>query len=373
MRPKIALIQNGFVHGGVGRLMDNIIYRLGEMKFRLFSLNYHKTGYFHLDSTDVVRIPLHNKLLGIPLPAYLSDYLNYSNMLKAIRAWSPDLVVVNKGGMEVEHLKLLSEGLPVPTVAYFHNLKGWMVRLSKRRKMTFTQRALTKLLKTPSSDDLGACGDAICVSLDVERDANLLWPKIRTYLLYNGVDHSKFFPTWEDDNYLLAMGRISHQKRFHFLINALKNTSYKLVIIGSFDSKLFSDRQKRYYEYLGSIANANVKIILNPDEATLLTLLRRCSIFLHAGYNEGFGLATLEAMACGKPVIAHKSGATPEVLGQTGYLLDYNPADWLRKVDELMASSALRREIGKLAYERSLFFDWNKTALGFKEIINKFL
>jgi glycosyltransferase involved in cell wall biosynthesis len=53
-------------------------------------------------------------------------------------------------------------------------------------------------------------------------------------------------------------------------------------------------------------------------------LLACADLFLLPSENESFGLAALEAMACGAPVVASNAGGIPEVVahGETGYLFD---------------------------------------------------
>lgn len=63
--------------------------------------------------------------------------------------------------------------------------------------------------------------------------------------------------------------------------------------------------------------------------------------------NEGFGFAPLEAMACGTPVIASRSGSLPEVLGDAAVLLEQNDVETLagemeRVVNDHALRSALR-------------------------------
>ncbi|MDA4127760.1 MAG: glycosyltransferase, partial [Thaumarchaeota archaeon] len=97
------------------------------------------------------------------------------------------------------------------------------------------------------------------------------------------------------------------------------------------------------------------------DQGKLLERLQKCSVFLHPGVNEGLPLAVIEAMACGKAIIAHKSGGTIECLGRAGVLLG-DDDDWRTTTDRLVKDPALRRSMGEAAYTRSLEFDWDRTA-----------
>lgn len=53
-----------------------------------------------------------------------------------------------------------------------------------------------------------------------------------------------------------------------------------------------------------------------------IRLLRRCKVYLQPSRFEGFGLAILEAMACGAPVVTSRVGAVPEVVGDTAEFVD---------------------------------------------------
>lgn len=57
-------------------------------------------------------------------------------------------------------------------------------------------------------------------------------------------------------------------------------------------------------------------------EAEKIQLLRECFAYLQPSRWEGFGLAILEAMSCGAPVICSPVGAVPEVVGGAGVMVD---------------------------------------------------
>jgi L-malate glycosyltransferase len=68
---------------------------------------------------------------------------------------------------------------------------------------------------------------------------------------------------------------------------------------------------RRHVRFLGKVEN-------------VADVLRGADLFLLPSQSESFGLAALEAMACGVPVIASRTGGLPEVVvdGETGYLAD---------------------------------------------------
>jgi glycosyltransferase involved in cell wall biosynthesis len=72
------------------------------------------------------------------------------------------------------------------------------------------------------------------------------------------------------------------------------------------------------------VINVQTKLnILTKMEQTKIKLYQRCHAFIHPQV-EDFGIAAVEAMAAGKPVIAYKHGGAQETVvhGQTGIHLD---------------------------------------------------
>jgi len=78
---------------------------------------------------------------------------------------------------------------------------------------------------------------------------------------------------------------------------------------------------------------------------------------------EGFGLTPLEAMACGTPVIISNRGSLPEVVGDTGLLVNPDdPADVAASIERLLTDSALRSHLSAAGLARAALFTWRRTA-----------
>ena len=78
---------------------------------------------------------------------------------------------------------------------------------------------------------------------------------------------------------------------------------------------------------------------------------------------EGFGLAALEAMACGAPVIAATRGGLPEVVGDAGLLVDPTNVDALREAMYTLAGNEpLRATLRARGLARARAFSWRHVA-----------
>jgi glycosyltransferase involved in cell wall biosynthesis len=98
-------------------------------------------------------------------------------------------------------------------------------------------------------------------------------------------------------------------------------------------------------------------------EERLLALYQHADAFVYPSRYEGFGLPLLEAMACGRPVIASTAGALPEIVGDAGILCD--PDDepgFSGAVEQALLAPGTANELGARARKRAQSFTWRRTA-----------
>ena len=187
-----------------------------------------------------------------------------------------------------------------------------------------------------------------------------------------GVNHSEFYPTGEDENFALYLGRIHPHKSLELAILAMKKTRqhYSLVIAGDINEDNLWYKDKLIALAEKAQLSDRVKIVLHPSDSEVVRLMQKCSVFLFPSTIDTFGLVVLEAMACGKPVVACNRGGVPEIVGKAGFLIEPDKTQWQTAVSQLLGDSALRQEMGKKALERAYGFSWEKTANNLVHALN---
>jgi glycosyltransferase involved in cell wall biosynthesis len=153
--------------------------------------------------------------------------------------------------------------------------------------------------------------------------------------------------------YVLTLGTVSSRKNLASLSVAarvLAERGVELVLAGS-------DRG-----YLRG-ADAGLRRLGYVAEDQLPALYAGALALVMPSRYEGFGLPCLEAMACGTPVIAARSGALPETVGDAGVLVDPGDADGFGSaLVALAADEAARGRLVAAGRERAAAFPWSRTA-----------
>jgi glycosyltransferase involved in cell wall biosynthesis len=164
-------------------------------------------------------------------------------------------------------------------------------------------------------------------------------------VIHPPVDVARFAGSGDPDGHVLAVGRLVAHKRFDVLVRALRGRSERLVVVG--------DGPELAALRLG--APTNVTFAGGVDDDELARLLRGARALVHPAPEE-FGIAMVEALAAGVPVIAPRAGGALEIVddGRTGRLLDaVTPAAVGAALDTLIHDpEACRAAAARFAPER---------------------
>ena len=153
--------------------------------------------------------------------------------------------------------------------------------------------------------------------------------------------------------YVLTLGTVSARKNLSVLsaaTRALAARGVELVLAGSDRGYLRTPEVS--LRRLGYVAEEDLPALYSAALALVLS-----------SRYEGFGLPCLEAMACGTPVVAARSGALPETVGDAGVLVDPGDADGFAvAILALADDEAARERLVAAGRTRAAAFPWSRTA-----------
>jgi alpha-maltose-1-phosphate synthase len=165
-----------------------------------------------------------------------------------------------------------------------------------------------------------------------------------------------------EDPLILFIGRLHKSKGLNFLLGALKRLHLdgsikpfpKLVVIGT------GERERAYKELALKLGIAQHVVWCGgvsyhdlPDYYAAADIFVLPSIPLDE-WQEQFGMVLIEAMACGKPVIATLSGSIPDVVGDAGILVQSADFQSLyQAMKDLLLTPGLRSQYSEKARKRA--------------------
>jgi len=270
-------------------------------------------------------------------------------------------------------------------VVHVHNRPQWIGFL---RELGYRGRIVLHLQNNHLGHWTGAMLDALAPQLDLVavcssflRDtfaARSSQLATKTGVVFNGVNTRLFHPREQvrEPATIFFVGRFDQEKGVLQLVQAYarvvrEHPQARLVIAGA--TGFGVHEQTPYVREVHSLASTLVREkgatiqftgYLHHDH-DLPDWFQRATIFSSPSlFQEPFGLVNAEAMACATPVVGSNRGGIPEVLGNTGCLIDpENTDDFADALCRLLSQDDLRAELGRLAYRRCHeMFDWDVIA-----------
>jgi glycosyltransferase involved in cell wall biosynthesis len=247
-------------------------------------------------------------------------------------------------------------------VVHDHSLGGPLGALGHRTPTLITAHGPAH---TWVGDYYRKLGLPIVAVSEAQRVAAPDLPWVGTVVNALDVDEYPYEPI--KDDFVLFMGRFSPEKGVHLAPDACRAAGLPLILAG----KCGADDERRYFdEEIRHRLGPDAEWIGEAEGERRKTLLSRARCLLcPVRWEEPFGLVSIEALACGTPVVALRRGALAEIVepGRTGFLCD-DPADLPALL--LRAAEIDPRECREAALRR---FHRAEMARGYEEVYRALL
>jgi len=322
-----------------------------------------------IDSTVIAASPLHYARRYSSASA-LADWVRYPQLpgnfglatagkllyarlrgrIRELHSRNPIAVIHAHGALPCGHAAaLLAQHLGIPFVVTVHGLDVFAMCSQAGISAQWRRRVSTAVYD--------AARTVICVSEKVQQILRVgMRTNVRSAVIYNGTDVELFSPPLitiaPPEKEILVVGTLIPSKGHELVLRAidrLRNLfpALRCQIIGEGPDL---GRFEALASQLG--LTQQVRFLGRQPRAAVANAMRACSIFVLPSRNEGLGCVYLEAMACGKPVIACRGQGIEEIIHheKNGWLI---PADGLDElvqgISTLLQSADVSTRIGKAA------------------------
>ena len=267
----------------------------------------------------------------------------------------------------------LATDLQIPHVMTFHTLA--LIKMQSRAGELEPQE------RSQSERDLIASSQLIIAFSPHERDAMIRLyaaDSHRISLAPCGVDLSLFRPLDQQqvrarlglngEKVFLYVGRLEPLKGMDLLLHTAAQMETcddvrVMVVGGDANGGQEVERLKKLAKEL------NVEDVFDfvgrVDQQDLPLYYNAADVCVVPSYYESFGLAALEAMACGTPVVAARVGGLSTIVqhGRTGFLKSWRcPEAFANSLEMIISSDRLKHNMGLAARKRAEGMGWNQVA-----------
>lgn len=263
---------------------------------------------------------------------------------------------------------------PCALVATIHDLAPFRVPKKYDRKRMFYGRVIVRWL-AHRQDRI------VAVSRNTARDIVRFFrvSESRVAVVHNGVEHARFLPgsaiqakAWMAQRFglsgpfFLYIARLEHPGKNHLrLIDAFNqfkaatNSPWQLVFGGSD----WHGSEAIHAAIKASPYRAEIHALGFVPDSDLPEMYRAAEAMVYPSLYEGFGMPTIEAMACGCPVMASTCGSLGEVVGDAALITDPESVrDMAEQLTRMATDESRREQLRAAGLARARLFDWARTA-----------
>ena len=266
--------------------------------------------------------------------------------------------------------------------------------------LTFHTLSRIKLQSRPGEDEpelrqhaeerIIASADCIVAFSPHERDALVRLYDAnhdRIQLVPCGVDLTRFRPLGQAEarrelglnghKILLCVGRIEALKGVDLLIHTAAQLQHgedvQVLVVGADgDGGQEVARLQRLADDLS--VGESIEFVGRVPQERLTWYYSAADACVVPSYYESFGMAALESMACGTPVVASRVGGLPTIIqhGRTGYLKSWRcPEAFATSLEIILANQSLRDSMGRAARRRAESLGWDAIAARMLELYDQ--
>jgi glycosyltransferase involved in cell wall biosynthesis len=305
-------------------------------------------------------------LRGLPIPRYPQLKLGLPSKKALIKAWGhqrPDLIHIATEGPLGWSAVQAAQILRIPVTSDFrtnfhsyskHYGIGWLSKPIVAYLRKFHNRTACTMVPTRALQaQLAASGFQNLRVVSRGVDTKIFHPAHRS---------QTFRDSWQADEstmVLLSVGRLAPEKNLDLIVNtyrALKQAGRKVKLVFAGDGPYRVTLQNHCPDaiFVGMCSHAE-----------LAPLYANSDLFLFPSLTETFGNVTLEALACGTPVLAFDCAAASELVEDTlnGWLVrSESPQEFIQTALDITATPDALQQARQFNCGRSLQWDWQEIA-----------
>ena len=353
--------------------------------------------------------------MGVEVDIFTKEHIGQSDMIESISS-NVRVIHLHAGGVDVpledlfDHLPQFLEefkryqkehGIKYQAIHSHYWMSGWVGQemvnyLNIPHVVTFHTLARIKMQSRPgereslkrqdTEKDIMRNADKVIAFSSHERDAMIRLydaPSDRIALVPCGVDLSRFRPLDQSqarqhlgingEKVFLYVGRIESLKGVDLLLETTAHLDVsqevKVLVVGGDDGRGHEVlRLKQRAKELD--IDGIVEFVGRVDQDQLPIYYSAADVCVVPSFYESFGLAALESMACGTPVVAYRVGGLPTIIkhGSTGYLKSWRcPEAFANSLEMITSSNSLIESMGQASRERAETMGWDRVAFTLSE------